>query len=205
MKLLGTPASPYVRKVRLVLEEKHIPYEYVLASPSQREAMVAAVNPLGKVPVLVCDDGRAIYDSPVIVEYLDGLVAEPELIPRTFDERIEVKRWEALGDGIADATVLISHDYRKPDDKRETAEWYEKQRRKIHRGLAAMSKDLGDRAFCYGGSFTLADIAAGYAIGYLDQALPELDWRTPYPRLAQLAERLAARDSFRKTLPAKAA
>ena len=114
MKLLGTPASPYVRKVRLVLEEKHIPYEYLLAPALQREAMVVPLNPLGKIPVLVCDNGRAIYDSPVIVEYLDGLVAEPELIPRTFDERIEVKRWEALGDGIADATVLISHDYRKP-------------------------------------------------------------------------------------------
>jgi glutathione S-transferase len=125
MKLLGTPASPYVRKVRLVLEEKHIPYEYVLASPSQREAMVVALNPLGKVPVLVCDDGRAIYDSPVIVDYLDGLVAEPELIPRTFDERIEVKRWEALGDGIADATVLISHDYRKPEARRETRAKYQ--------------------------------------------------------------------------------
>src|SRR5450759_1045161 len=173
MKLLGMPSSPYVRKVRLVLEEKHIPYEYLLTPASQREAMVAPFNPLGKIPVLVCDDGRAVYDSPVIVEYLDGLVAEPGLIPPAFDDRIEVKRWEALGDGIADATVLISHDYRKPDDKRETAEWYEKQRQKIHRGLAAMSKDLGDREFCYGGSFTLADIAAGYAVGYVDQALPE--------------------------------
>ncbi len=205
MKLFGTPASPYVRKVRLVLEEKHIPYEYLVAPASQREAMVVPLNPLGKIPVLVCDNGRAIYDSPVIVEYLDGLVAEPELIPRTFDERIEVKRWEALGDGIADATVLISHDYRKPEARRESAEWYESQRQKIERGLAVMSKDLGGREFCFGGSFTLADIAAGYALGYLDQALPELNWRKPYPTLNQLAARLAARDSFRKTLVTSAA
>lgn len=205
MKLFGMPASPYVRKVRLVLEEKHIAYEYVLTLAATRETLVAPLNPLGKIPVLVGDDGRAVYDSAVIVEYLDGLVAEPRLIPQAFDARIEVKRWEALGDGIADATVLISHDTRKPEARRESAEWYEKQRQKIERGLGVMSKDLGGRDFCFGGSFTLADIAAGYALGYLDQALPELNWRKPYPTLSQLAARLAARDSFRKTLPAPAA
>ena len=205
MKLFGTPGSPYVRKARLVLEEKRIAYEYVLAPVEVRETTVVSLNPLGKIPVLLADDGRAVYDSAVIVEYLDGLVAEPRLIPQAFDDRIEVKRWEALGDGIADATVLISHDYRKPEAKRESAEWYQKHRQKIERGLAVMSKDLGGREFCFGGSFTLADIAAGYALGYLDQALPELDWHKQYPTLNQLATRLAARDSFRKTLVKPAA
>jgi len=204
MKLLGTPGSPFVRKVRLVLEEKRLPYEYVLAPAPQRDAMVVPLNPLGKIPVLVRDDGAALYDSPVIVEYLDGLAAEPRLIPQTFDERIEVKRWEALGDGIAEATVLISHDYRKPEAKRESAAWYDKQRVKIQRGLATIVKDLGTNSFCHGASFTLADIAAGYALGYLDQALAEFDWRTPYPSLSAFAARLEARDSFRKTLPARA-
>lgn len=201
MKLFGTPASPYVRKVRVVLEEKRIAYEYVIESPSQPGSRVAQFNPLGKIPVLVLDDGSAIYDSPVIVEYLDGLVAQPKLIPEAFKDRIQVKRWEALGDGVADATVLISHDYRKPEARRESPEWYEKQRRKIERGLAAMAKDLGEREFCHGGRFSLADIAAGYALGYLDQVLREIDWRTPYPSLKRLADRLARRDSFRKTLP----
>ena len=204
MKLFGVPGSPYVRKVRLVLEEKRIAYEYVLAPAAVRETQVVPLNPLGKIPVLLADDGRAVYDSPVIVEYLDGLVVEPRLIPQAFDARIEVRRWEALGDGIADATVLISHDYRKPEVKRESTEWYAKQRQKIERGLAVMSKDLGGREFCFGASFTLADIAVGYALGYLDQALPEFEWRKPYPTLDQLAARLAARDSFRKTLPAPA-
>ncbi len=201
MKLFGTAGSPFVRKVRLVLEEKHIPYEYVLAPANTRETTVVPLNPLGKIPVLVGDDGRAVYDSPVIVEYLDGLSGEPRLIPQAFNDRIEVRRWEALGDGIAEATVLISHDCRKPAEKRESAAWYEKQRQKIHRGLAAMVRDLGDRAFCYGAGFTLADVAAGYALGYLDQALAEFEWRRPYPKLAQLAERLGARESFRKTRP----
>lgn len=204
MKLYGTPGSPFVRKVRLVLEEKDLAYDYVLTPAATREALVVPLNPLGKIPVLVGDDGRVVYDSPVIVEYLDGLAGEPKLIPQNFSDRIEVKRWEALGDGIAEATVLISHDFRKPADKRESAAWYEKQRKKIHRGLAAMVRDLGDRRFCYGDTFTLADIAAGYALGYLDQVLPELDWRNPYPQLAALAGRLATRDSFRMTLPAPA-
>ena len=204
MKLFGVPGSPYVRKVRLVLEEKRIAYDYVHAPAAVREALVVPLNPLGKVPVLLADDGRAVYDSPVIVEYLDGLAAEPRLIPQAFDDRIEVRRWEALGDGIADATVLISHDYRKPQARREDAEWHAKQRQKIERGLAVMSKDLGGREFCFGKCFTLADIAAGYALGYLDQVLPEFEWRKPYPTLSQLATRLAARESFRNTLVAAA-
>lgn len=203
MKLLGAPGSPYARKVRVVLEEKGIPYEYVIVRPSAPNSKVADFNPLGKIPVLVCDDGRAVYDSPVIVEYLDGLVAEPRLIPESFKDRIEVRRWEALGDGIADATVLISHDYREPEDKRQSAAWYEKQRQKIHRGLATMQNDLGNREYCHGAGFSLADIAAGYALGYLDQVLEEVDWRASHPGLKKLADRLALRESFRVTWPGK--
>jgi glutathione S-transferase len=204
MRLLGTPGSPYVRKVRLVLEEKRIPHEFVFARPSLPESRVAEFNPLGKIPVLMRDDGRALYDSPVIVEYLDGLVPEPRLIPQSFEDRIEVRRWEALGDGIADATVEISHDYREAEDKRKSAEWYEKQRLKIGRGLATMSRDLGNRQFCFGDSFTLADIAAGQALAYLDDALPSFEWRSRFANLRALAERLGERDSFKKTVPVPA-
>jgi glutathione S-transferase len=201
MKLFGTPGSPYVRKVRVVLAEKRIAYDYVIDRPSLPESRVPQFNPLGKIPVLVCDDGRAVYDSAVIVEFLDGLVAEPRLIPAAFNDRIEVRRWEALGDGVADATVAISHDLRKPEAEREPAAWYDRQRQKIERGLAVMEKDLGDRAFCYGTSYTLADIAAGFALGYLDQVLPQMDWRKSSPNLTRLAARLAARESFSTTLP----
>jgi glutathione S-transferase len=81
MKLFGTPGSPFARKVRIVLEEKRIPHEYVIERGSAPGSRVPQFNPLGKVPVLVLDDGRAIYDSPVIVEYLDALAAGPRLIP----------------------------------------------------------------------------------------------------------------------------
>ena len=197
LKLLGHDGSPYVRKVRIVFEEKRIPYEYVKARPSLPDSPVPQYNPLAKIPVLVTDKGKAIYDSPVIVEYLDALASEPRLIPAELEERVEVKRWEALGDGIADATVLVSHDY----DKVQTAEWHQKQRLKIERGLAAMEKDLGTRDYCHRNSFSLADIAAGYALGYLDRVLPDIDWRSAHPQLARLARRLGQRESFSKTIP----
>lgn len=197
MKLLGVDASPYVRKVRIVLEEKGIPYEYVRARPSVPGSPVPDYNPLAKVPVLVTAQGKGIYDSAVIVDYLDALVAEPRLIPGGLEERVEVKRWEALGDGVADATVLISHDR----DKVQSAEWHDRQRLKITRGLAAMEKDLGSREHCHGAAFSLADIATGYALGYLERTLPDVEWRKTHPKLAGLAERLAARESFRKTVP----
>ena len=197
MKVLGHDGSPYVRKVRIVLEEKHIAYEYVQARPSAPDSPVPKYNPLAKIPVLLTDGGKPVYDSPVIVDYLDALVPEPRLIPVELEQRADVKRWEALGDGVTDATVLVSHDY----DKIQSADWHRKHRLKIERGLAAMSSELADREFCYGHRFSLADIAAGYALGYLDRVLPDIDWRAAHANLARLAERLAQRGSFRKTLP----
>ena len=197
MKVLGHDGSPFVRKVRIVLEEKRIPYEYIHARPSVPDSPVPEMNPLAKIPVLVTGQGKAIYDSPVIVEYLDALVPQPKLIPTELEARVDVKRWEALGDGITDATVLVSHDY----DKVQTADWHARQRLKITRGLAVASRDLGEREFCYGETFSLADVATGYALGYLDRVLPDIDWRKAHPNLAALSERLAKRESFNRTIP----
>ena len=111
-------------------------------------------------------------------------------------------RTEALGDGIADATVAISHDLREPEAQRKPSAWYERQRQKIERGLAVMERDLGDREFCHGAGFSLADIAAGFALAYLDQVLKDVDWRRDFPQLKKLAARLATRESFAATAPA---
>jgi glutathione S-transferase len=142
MKLLGSPGSPYVRKVRIVLAEKRVDYEYVIGRPSAPDSRIHEYNPLGKIPVLVRDDGSTIYDSVVIVEYLEGLVDEPRLIPAAFEDRIQVKRWEALGDGIADATVAVSHDLREPEAQRKPEAWYVKQRQKISAGSQRWSAIL---------------------------------------------------------------
>jgi glutathione S-transferase len=199
MKLFGSPGSPFARKVRIVLEEKGIAHEYVVARGSAPGSPVPQFNPLGKVPTLIRDDGRPLYDSPVIVEYLDGIGPGPRLIPDAPADRIEVRRWEALGDGVTEATVLVNHDLREPKEKQHDAAWHERQRAKITRGLAAMEKDLGSAEHCFGGRFTLADIAVGYALGYLDFALPDVAWRKAHPALARLADRLSSRPSFEKT------
>lgn len=205
MKLFGTAGSPFARKVRIFLAEKNIAHDYIVARASTPDSPVPAYNPLAKIPTLLRDDGRALYDSPVIVEYLDAFGSGPKLIPEDFESRIEVRRWEALADGIAEATVNINHEYREPADKQRAPDWFQKQRLKIERGLALMEKDLGTNDFCCNGRFTLADIAAGYALGYLDYALPEFEWRSRHPGLAKLAARLAARASFSSTGHAKTA
>jgi len=201
MKLLGTPASPYVWKVRISFEEKHIPYDYVFAPPADPNSGVSQYNPLGKIPVLVCADGTAVYDSSVIVEYLDGIGSKPRLIPESFADRIDVKRWQALGDGIVDSVVHIIQDQRRASAVQQSAEWYLNHRKKIDAGLATMEKELGSRTFCHGKTFTLADIACGMALGYLDRALPSLNWRNSCPGLGEHANRLSERPSFRTALP----
>ena len=201
MKLLGTDGSPYVRKCRIAFEEKGIAYDYVTASPSNPASGVAAANPLSKIPTLVLDNGKGLYDSCVIVDYIDGLKGNPTLIPPNFPDRIEVRRWEALGNGLMDATVNIFHNRRLPADKQAGPEADAKQFKKINAGLAAMQNDLGARDFCFGNSLTLADIVCGVALGYMDRVLPDFDWRANYPGLKRHAARLAERPSFRKTLP----
>ena len=196
MKLYGTPRSPFARKVRIVLAEKNLPCELVVTRGSTPDSPVPALNPLGKVPTLQRDDGSALYDSPVIVEYLDGIGSGPKLIPEDFLSRIEVRRWEALGDGVTEAIVAVNHERLEPVEKQHNAEWFAKRQAKITLGLALMERDLGSKNWCFGDRFTLADIAVGYALGYLDFALPEIEWRSQHPALAKLAMRLNARPSF---------
>lgn len=199
MKLLGTGGSPYARKVRVVLAEKAIDYDYVIARTVSDE--VAAANPLLQIPTLIRDDGRSLYDSAVIVEYLDALVPEPRLIPDAFANRIEVLRWQALGDGIMDATVAVSHDERHDVAARKDANWYARQERKIINGLTTMQSDLGEKAYCFGDTFSLADVVCCSALGYIDQVLARIDWRNSYPSLARHAATLEKRPCFRDTVP----
>jgi glutathione S-transferase len=204
MQLLGSPASPFARKVRVVACEKGIDLEYVIDRPNAPGSRVPTLNPLGKIPVLLLDSGEAVYDSAVIAEYLDGLKAEPRLIPADLSARIAVKRWEALGDGIAEAVVNISHDFGPMGDADKREPWIARQQAKVERGLAAFDAGIRGRDWLHGGSITLADICAGYASFYCDRELPQFAWRSKYPALAQYAERLAARPAFRDTVPPSA-
>ncbi|MGQ9724694.1 MAG: glutathione S-transferase family protein [Tepidimonas sp.] len=203
LKLFGTLTSPYVRKVRIVMAEKKLECQFVQEDPWAADTALPEINPLGKVPCLVIEGGVALFDSRVIVEYLDTLSPVGKLIPATGRERAEVKTWEALADGLLDAAVTVRLEQVGPlraAHERSQA-WIDRHLRKIGQTLQFMSRGLGDRPHCHGIHLTLADIAVGVALGYLDYRFPTIDWRSPYPNLARLHERLSHRPSFQDTLP----
>jgi len=200
MKLIASPTSPYARKVRIALAEKKIEYTLVDVSPWSADSTVPGLNPLGKVPVLVLDDGATLFDSRVIVEYLDTVSPVSRLIPEPSRQRIAVKRWEALADGVCDAAVAIILERKRPT-RQQSADAIERQRQKVERAVAEFARDLGERPWCSGDSYTLADIAVGCALGYLDLRHPDLDWRGQHANLARLADKLGKRASFVESAP----
>jgi len=200
MKLHASPTSPYARKVRIALAEKRIECTLVDAQPWAPDSAVSAINPLGKIPVLELDDGSFLYDSRVIVEYLDTVSPVSRLIPEPSRQRIAVKRWEALSDGVSEAASLIVLECRRPA-RQQNKDWLARQQRKVVLGVAELARELDEKPWCNGEGCTLADIAAGCALGYLDLRQPELDWRAAHPNLARLADKLAKRPSFAETQP----
>ena len=201
MKLIGSLTSPYVRKVRIVMAEKKLDYAFELDDVWASDSTIQAANPLAKVPCLIMEDGSSIFDSHVIVEYLDTLTPVCKLIPANGRERADVKCWEALADGVLDAGVLIFLEKRLRAPEMQSEAWIERQMAKIHAGLKAMSAGLGETPFCTGIHYSLADVAVGCALGWLNFRFPEVAWRSEYPNLLKLFEKLSERQSFKDTVP----
>jgi glutathione S-transferase len=203
MKLIGSTTSPYVRKVRIVMSEKKLDYQFVLEDVWAQDTRMAQFNPLGKVPCLLMEGGEAVFDSRVIVEYLDTLSPVGKLIPAGGRERAEVKTWEALADGLLDASLLARMEDiwpLRPAEQRSQA-WVDRQMDKVTHALRAMSQGLGDKPFCSGIHFSLSDVAVGCALGYLDFRFAHIDWRGTHPNLAKLFDKLSQRQSFVDSLP----
>lgn len=201
MKLIGSLASPYVRKVRVVLAEKKLDYQLVLENVWAPETTIQEVNPLGKVPCLVLEDGYVLYDSRVIAEYLDTLTPVCKLLPPNGRERVEIKNWEALADGVTDAAVVMRLERTlRPADLQSEAV-VELHRAKVLRGLASMSARLGENAWCAGNHYSLADVAVACTLGWLAFRFPDIDWRGEHPNLGRLVDKLHERPSFRDTQP----
>lgn len=201
MQLIGSRSSPYVRKVRVVIAEKGLDCPLLLEDVWSADTKIQQSNPLGKVPCLILDDRRTLYDSRVICEYLDSLPPAHTLTPASGSERIEVLRWQALADGVLDAGILmrLEHTQRQPQERSE--KWLARQRGKVTAGLAVMASDLNDHDWCTRARFTLADIAVGCALGWLAFRLPEIDWRSKYPVLAKHYAKLMTRRSFADSTP----
>jgi glutathione S-transferase len=202
MKLIGSLASPYVRKVRIVMAEKKLDYQLELEDVWANDKILKS-NPLGKVPCLVLAGGEAVFDSRVIVEYLDTRSPVSRLIPEGSRERTEVRTWEALADGLVDAAILARLEKtwpgRTPEQRSQA--WVDRQMGKIDACLTAINTGLADKPWCSGIHLSLADIAVGCALGYLDFRFPAVAWREPHANLARLADKLFARQSFIDTLP----
>lgn len=200
MKLVTSLTSPYGRKARIVLLEKKIPFQLQVENPWSPDSTVTEFNPLGKVPVLVLEDGVSVFDSRVIVEYVDTLTPVANLIPRDARSRMMVRGVEALADGMTDAAVAAYLERKRAPDKQD-ADWIVLQEKSVDRGLGALAEALGEKSLFLGTTMTLADIATGCALAYLDLRFAHIPWRETYPNLAALADKLAERASFKDTIP----
>ena len=201
MKLLASLASPYTRKVRVFLAEKKIECDLELVDVAPVDNAVNAHNPLGKIPTLVLDDGTPLYDSRVIVEFLDSASPISRLIPDEKRDRVAVRRWEALADGVLDAGILVRSEGLR-DKKERSKAWVDKQVARMQRGVAAIAQELEGRNWCHGDRYSLADIAVGCCLGWLDFRKPGgVNWLADYPGLAKHYEKLMARPAFADTKP----
>lgn len=203
MKLLGSTSSPYVRKVRVVMAEKKLDYAFVTEDVWSADTSISESNPLGKVPCLIMEGAEALFDSRVIVEYLDTLSPVGKLIPQVGRERAEIKTWEALADGLMDAAILarLEATWSGRTKAQRSQVWIDRQLGKVTSTVRAMSNGLADKPFCGGIHFSLADVAVGCALGYLDFRFPHIDWRSEYPNLVRLHDKLMQRVSFADTAP----
>ena len=201
MKLLASLASPYTRKVRIVLAEKKIDCDMEQVDVAPVDNPVNRHNPLGKIPTLLLDDGTALYDSRVIAEFLDGKSPISRLIPDDLRDRVAVRRLEALADGVLDAGLLVRYESLRAENERSQA-WTDKQLARMKRGMAQMASEVAERPWCHGERYSLADIALGCCLGWLDFRKPGgVDWLAEYPGLAKHYEKLKARPAFADTAP----
>ena len=198
MKLYYSKTSPYSRKVRLLLYEAGLASTVAMlpCNPFEENPELIAANPLSKIPTLITGDQTALYDSPVICEYLDTLHPTARLIPPVGEARWSVLRWQALCDGMLDASYNIVMERRRPANERSTT-WIAQWETQILRALQYCEENLGTLP----APLSLAQLALGATLGYLDFRLAELDWRTHCPALNDWFEDFSLRESMLKTKP----
>ncbi len=198
MRLYYSETSPYARKVRLVVREKHLGdrVQELVSNPFDEAPELTAANPLGKVPTLVLDDGDSLFDSPLLCAYLDSLSPEPRLIPEAGPERWQVLRWEALSDGILDAAYYLVMERRRPQGE-NSLDWMQRWIKEIGRSLNQVETQIGGLP----SELSLAQIALASALGYLDFRLPDLAWRGGREGSAAWYQGFAERPSMQETWP----
>ncbi|RPI47251.1 MAG: glutathione S-transferase [Betaproteobacteria bacterium] len=198
MKLYGSLTSPYVRKVRILLKEKTLPVEFVVEDPWQEGSRIPAMNPLGKVPTLLLDDGEAMYDSSLVISWLDFRF-QCGIVPAEQKGYWDCMKWHTLANGILDATVARVLEQRRPPEK-QMPERLAREDARVTRALDQIESRMTGGAYLVGPAFSLADIALGVALQYIDFRDPQ-SWREKRQRLARWHAGITARPSFVDTLP----
>lgn len=200
MQIRVNAASPFARKVRIVVREAgltdRVQEIQTTVSPVSPNSDLAGQNPLIKIPALTLADGTALYDSRVICEYLDTL-AGTKLIPQGGPERWRALCQQALCDGILDAAVMIRYEVAVRPEPIRWSKWVDGQRSKIEGGLAALEKAQPQ----FGPQFDIGQIGTACVLGYLDFRFPEMEWRSRYPGLRAWFEEASERASVRDTFP----
>lgn len=204
MQLVGSLTSPFSRKVRICLIEKGIPYDLLLEDGWDVNTKLHQINPLGKIPCLIPQDGHPIFDSSVIADYVDGMSNINPLFTQLNLDKAHLKTFEALADGLLDAAILARRERMSRPLEKQSETWFERQIGKVQASLSYLSNSIGDSEYCYLNKFSIADIAIGCALDWLDFRLPQITWRTDHPNLDIYFSRLAVRESFLLTDPRKA-
>lgn len=198
MKLYGSPTSPYVRKARVLINEKNLPCEFVVEDPWAEASPIPARNPIGKVPVLDIGEGDYLFESALVVHYLDQLDGK-SLEPQEAAAYWQSQWWQALGNGIIDAVIARVLESRRPPDK-QWPEKMEREAKRVQRAIAAAERAFTGGDYLAGSRFTLADIVMGVALQYADFRYSR-DWRGNAAGLARWHAAIARRPSFVKTMP----
>ncbi len=198
MKLRYSPLSPFVRKVTVMLIETGLEdkVERIPTDVWDPETDIAKDNPLGKIPTLITDDGKVLYDSPVICEYLDGLHDGEKLFPASGQARWQALRLQALGDGMSEAGVLRLLETRRPEEVRYE-KWMARQTATVFRAMDALESEVDGLE----GPPGIGQVAVGCSLGWLDFRFPDLGWRQDRPGLAEWFEGFSERPSMTATVP----
>jgi glutathione S-transferase len=197
MDLVSNDLSPFGRKVRVIVHELGLTgrVRMVQAQPRERPEELSRHNPLGKIPVLITDDGASIYDSTVICDYLLGEFGGERLLPAAGPLRWQILTRAAAADGAVDAAILVRNERLRPPE-RQSADWIAWHLAKVRRCMDAFEEALPGP-----GTFDLGVIAVGCALGYIQIRLEEFDRLRDWPKLVELEGVLRARPSFAETAP----
>ncbi len=198
MRLFGSLTSPYVRKARVLIHEKQLPVEFVVEDPWAEGSPIVAKNPLGKVPVLEIAPDQYHFESSLVVHFLDHVDGK-SLTPTDPQNYWQAQWWQALGNGIIDATIQRVLETRRPVEH-QLQDRMEREAQRIGRALALAEKTCRGGEYLLAHRYTLADLVLGVALQYVDFRYPH-DWRSASPKLATWHAGIARRPSFEETLP----